>query len=129
MGHFDVHRIHITVAYEPAARLWGAFESVGVTLEPVWVRGKLDFAAISAIRRIIRKQKAKVLHTQGPGSVDFFATIAAKREGAAIVVTRPVMLTHLKVGAINERCMGWLTATPSPDVIDLWRYPKRAGSI
>lgn len=80
------------VAYPSRGKLWHNFENSGASLVDFEIGSKYDFAAIFRLRKIVREHHIDIIHTQGPGSLDAIATMAAKFAGVPIVVTRPFMI-------------------------------------
>lgn len=83
------------VLYPRRGRLWEAFTNSGATLSDFEVSNKFDFRAIQRIAANVKKFQASLIHTQGPGSIDGLAAIAALIAKVPLVVTRPVMIEDL----------------------------------
>lgn len=94
---FDRDHFNITLTYSHVGRLWDAFRETGVPVIDFAVGGKLDRRSVRQICQILRDNKIDVVHTQGPGSLDLYATKACKRVNTKIIVTRPVMISDLKL--------------------------------
>jgi len=97
LSRFDFNRFNMFVTYSSQGKLWKDFNDSGVPVIDYSVKGKFDWKAVDFISRTIRKYNIRVVHTQGPGSLDMYAAASAGRTGAKIVVTRPIMISDLKV--------------------------------
>lgn len=84
--------IEPTICYPRRGRLWQRFTDAGVPLVDFEIGSKGDFGAIRRIAEIARKYGARLIHTQGPASLDLLAGLASRRAGIPFVMTRPVML-------------------------------------
>jgi glycosyltransferase involved in cell wall biosynthesis len=93
---------NMVLAYDPAARLWPDVEANGGVAVPFRFSGKFDFRAIADIRRLMREHRTDVIHTQGPASLDFVTSIAARSSSVPHVITRPVMIDDLRVPTIRR---------------------------
>lgn len=80
------------VVYPARGVLWREFEASGVELVPYEIGSKWNGLAIWRLMRLIRQARVQVVHTQGPASLDFFVTVAARLCAVRSIVTRPVLL-------------------------------------
>ncbi len=98
----------MVLAYDPAARLWPDIADQGGLAVPFRFSGKFNLRAISSIRGLLREHTSDVVHTQGPASLDFLVSIAARSSNVPHVITRPVMIEDLRVPAIRKRLYKWI---------------------
>lgn len=84
--------IDVTVLYPRRGALWDQFARSGVALVDFEVRSKWDWRSLNRIAEEVRRTDARVVHTQGGPAVDLAGVYAARRTGAAAVLTRPVMI-------------------------------------
>lgn len=97
LKYFSSDQVSSVICYNPNGRLWGKFYESGFPLIDLYFKSKYHWQSIFRIVSLINSENIDVLHTQGPASLDLFATFAAKIANAGILVTRPVMLSDLKI--------------------------------
>ena len=95
--------IEAAICYPRRGRLWDTIAASGVPVVDYEISGKFDLGAISKIAALARAHKAQVIHTQGPAALDLLAVLAARRAGAASMVTRPVMIEDQLNYSIRRR--------------------------
>lgn len=83
------------VCYPHYGRFWSHFENSGAKLIDFAVTNKLHLHKAMALRSYIRRNKAAVVHSQGPASLDFIACLASKLAGSRTIITRPVMINDM----------------------------------
>lgn len=104
LPHFEMDKVGIVVCYPRDGRLWREFTARVGTVVNFHVNSKYQLGAAGAIARIIRDHKVNVVHTQGPPSLDLFASIAARMTRSGMIVTRPVMIEDLKLSRAMRFC-------------------------
>ena len=92
INQWRAHNIEPVVCYPKRGRLWSHFGAPGVPLVDFEIDGKADVGAISRIANIAKSQGARLIHTQGPASLDLLAGLASRVARIPFVMTRPVML-------------------------------------
>jgi len=93
LDYHDKNQFKFTVCYSNKGNLWSEFKKhKEIELIDFSIESKYQFSAINKISKIIRSKQADLIHTQGPGSTDFFASWAAVLTRTPHVITRPVMI-------------------------------------
>jgi len=82
------------VCYPRRAQLWQRFETAGVALIDFEIGSKFNLRAPGRIANIAKAYSVDLIHTQGPASLDLFASIGGRIARIPVVVTRPVMIEH-----------------------------------
>lgn len=92
------------IVYPRRGRLWDDFERAGFRPIDFEIGSKLRFDRVFALASIARENGVDVIHSQGPGSLDGFACVAARLAGAAAIITRPVMMEdHVHLSPLRRR--------------------------
>lgn len=93
LDYHDYNRFKFIVCYSSNGNLWSEFiKHKEIKLIDFSIENKYQFSAIKKICEIIRANEADLIHTQGPGSTDFFASCASYLTKTPLIITRPVML-------------------------------------
>jgi glycosyltransferase involved in cell wall biosynthesis len=83
------------VLYPRRGRLWENFRSSNVDVEDFEIDNKWSWHKAFYLRKVIQKNRIEVIHTQGPGSLDFIAAITSIIARVPLVVTRPVIISDM----------------------------------
>lgn len=93
LDYSDKNQFKFVVCYSSKGNLWEEFtKHKEIELIDFSIESKYQFSAIQKITKIIRAKKVDLIHTQGPGSTDFFASCASRLAKIPLIVTRPLML-------------------------------------
>ena len=93
LDYHDKSLFKFIVCYSSKGNLWEEFtKHKEIELIDFSVESKYQFSAIQKMSKIIRTKKVDLIHTQGPGSVDFFASCASSLTKTPLIITRPVMI-------------------------------------
>jgi len=91
------------IAYPRRGRLWEVFARSGEALVDFEIGSKWAFHRVLKLAGIVRDQRVRVIHTQGPASLDLIAALAARMAGIKLVVTRPVMIEDMVTYSMARR--------------------------
>lgn len=80
------------VCYPRRGRCWEIFTRARVPLIDFEIGSKWNLKSAFMIARMAKEHGAKVIHTQGPPSLDLLAAVATRFCKARLVVTRPYMI-------------------------------------
>ena len=97
---YDISPIYM---YPKVGKLYRKFSKSKYPVIDFYVKGKLNLSSICVIYKAIKKYKVDIVHTQGPGSLDFMASIASALAGVKFIFTRPVMIDDLKISDFKKR--------------------------
>ena len=93
LDYHDNNRFRFIVCYSSKGNLWSEFtKHKKIELIDFSIESKYQFSAIIKISKIVRNKKIDLIHTQGPGSTDFFASCIACLTKTPLIITRPVMI-------------------------------------
>jgi len=93
LDYHDKNRFKFIVCYSSKGNLWEEFSKYKeIELIDFSIESKYQFSAIHKITKIIQTKKVDLIHTQGPGSTDFFASCASSLTKKSLIITRPTML-------------------------------------
>jgi len=102
IGYWAENQIEPVYAYSSNGRLVSDFASSGYTVVDFQVNSKFDFLSVVRIVYMLLKNRIDIVHTQGPGSLDLFASISCVLTGKKLIVTRPVMISDLRLSDIKK---------------------------
>ncbi len=91
------------IAYPRRGRLWEVFARSGEALVDFEIGSKWAFHRVFKLAGIVRDQRARVIHTQGPASLDLIAALAARVARCRLIVSRPVMIEDMVTYSIARR--------------------------
>jgi len=93
LDYHDKNLFKFIVCYSSKGNLWEEFtKHKEIELVDFAVESKYQFSAIHKIYKIIQTKRVDLIHTQGPGSIDFFASCASSLIKTPLIITRPVMI-------------------------------------
>ena len=84
--------IEPVVCYPRRGNFWPNFKDAGLTVIDFEIGNKFNVRAASQIAAIAREQGVRLIHAQGPASLDLLAVFGGRLAGVPVVLTRPVML-------------------------------------
>ncbi len=84
--------IQPVVCYPRRGNFWDNFISAGLTVVDFEIGNKFNLRAAWQIAAMVRQHKARLIHAQGPASLDLLAVLGGRLSGVPVVLTRPVML-------------------------------------
>lgn len=86
------HGVDPIVCYPDRGSLLRRFWRAGLTTVDFEIGSKFNLGAARAIASLATRNRATLIHTQGPASLDALATLGARMAKLPLVVTRPVMI-------------------------------------
>jgi glycosyltransferase EpsD len=95
------HNILPVIFYPEDGSLYNEFKAQsGIILEPGALENKLNFSLLNKLRKIIKQHNVSIIHSQGPGSLDAYASFLGLITRKKVVITRPFL--------ISESSFSWL---------------------
>ena len=76
--------------------------ATGVDLIDYQVPSKFSISSRRHLADILRSRNSDVVHTQGSPAIDLYSAMASQETGAALIVTRPVMIADLQIGHLRR---------------------------
>lgn len=95
IGRWAEHGVRPIIVYPRRGRLWNRFADSDSPVLDWEIGSKWAFHKSVRLARWMVKNRADVVHTQGPASLDLIAGIACRMSGVPLVVTRPVMIEDM----------------------------------
>lgn len=89
---WEEYGFNIFVAYPKRGRYWEQFNKHAKKVIEFEIGNKFNIFSILHLRKIIKENNIRLVHAQGPASLDLLMTITAKICGIKSLITRPVML-------------------------------------
>lgn len=86
------HEVEPVVCYPARGNLNHVFQNAGLKVVDFEIGSKFNLVAVWRLYRLIFSEGIRVVHTQGPASLDLIAALACYWAGVPLVLSRPVML-------------------------------------